>query len=72
MIFLAILLPFLSFLFRGQFLFAIAALILQATIIGWVLASFWAIKSLREARWERKRERLLFEVQHSPMNVYTS
>jgi hypothetical protein len=69
---LAILFPFLSFLFRAKFVYALAALILQATIIGWVLAAIWAFKSLREAQWEKRRERILWEVQHSPMNVYTS
>lgn len=72
MSFLAILFPFLSFLFRGKFFYALTALVLQATVIGWIFASIWAFKSLREAQWEKKKERLMWEVQHSPMNVYTS
>jgi hypothetical protein len=68
----AILFPFISFLIRGKLPHAIASLVLQATIIGWVLASYWAIKSYGQARWEKRKEKLIWEAQHSGMNMYTS
>ena len=69
---LSILFPFISFLVRARFAYALAALILQATIVGWVIAAVWAVKSLQTHRWEKRKEKLMWEVQHSPMNVYTS
>jgi uncharacterized membrane protein YqaE (UPF0057 family) len=72
MIILAILFPFLSFLIRGRFSQALAALLMQATIVGWIPAAVWAMKSLQHTRWEKRRERLMWEAQHSPVNIYNA
>ncbi|MDB5209625.1 MAG: YqaE/Pmp3 family rane protein [Sediminibacterium sp.] len=56
---LAILVPFLSFFFRGKIISAIVCLILQITLIGWLPAAIWAVMSLNNAREERRNDKLI-------------
>lgn len=56
---LAILLPFLSFIFRGKILTGIICLILQMTILGWIPAAIWAALSLSNARAEKRNRKLI-------------
>ncbi|MDN5395688.1 MULTISPECIES: YqaE/Pmp3 family membrane protein [Chryseobacterium] len=56
---LAILLPFLSFMFRGKILTGIICLILQITVIGWLPAAIWAVLSLNNARADRRNDKLI-------------
>ena len=56
---LAILLPWLSFFFRGKILTGIICLILQITIIGWIPAAMWAIVSLNNARADRRTDKIV-------------
>jgi len=62
---LAILCPFLSFMFRGKILTAILCLILQLTLIGWLPAALWAVMSLNNSRAERRNDRLIKEIRKS-------
>ena len=62
---LAILCPFLSFMFRGNILTAILCLILQLTLIGWLPAALWAAMSLNNSRAERRNNRLIKEIRKS-------
>ena len=55
---LAILVPFLSFFFRGEIIFAIICLVLQITLISWAPAVFWAVMSLNNARANRRNDKL--------------
>ncbi len=56
---LAILVPFLSFFFRGKIISAIVCLVLQITLIGWLPAALWAMMSLHNAREERRNNKLI-------------
>ena len=56
---LAILLPILSFIFRGKILTGIICLILQMTILGWIPAAIWASLSLSNARAEKRNRKLI-------------
>jgi len=56
---LAVLLPWLSFLFRGKILSGILCLILQITLIGWLPAAIWAVVSLQNARADRRNRELI-------------
>jgi uncharacterized membrane protein YqaE (UPF0057 family) len=56
---LAILVPFLSFFFRGKIISAIVCLILQITLIGWLPAAMWAVMSLNNARADRRNDKLI-------------
>jgi uncharacterized membrane protein YqaE (UPF0057 family) len=56
---LAILVPFLSFFFRGKIISAVVCLILQITLIGWLPAAMWAVMSLQNAREERRNNKLI-------------
>lgn len=56
---LAILVPFLSFFFRGKIISAIVCLVLQVTLIGWLPAAIWAVMSLNNAREERRNDKLI-------------
>jgi hypothetical protein len=56
---LAILLPWLSFMFRGRILTGILCLILQLTITGWIAAAAWAVISLNNARAERRTNKIV-------------
>ncbi len=62
---LAILCPFLSFMFRGKIFTAIICLILQLTLIGWLPAALWAAMSLNNSRAERRNDRLIKEIRKS-------
>jgi len=59
MIFLAVIIPFLSFLLRGKIVSAIVCLILQITLIGWLPAAIWAVISLQNATAERRHQETL-------------
>jgi len=59
MILLAVLLPWLSFIFRGKILTGILCLILQITLIGWLPAAIWAVMSLQNARADRRNRELI-------------
>jgi uncharacterized membrane protein YqaE (UPF0057 family) len=56
---LAILLPFLSFFFRGKIISGIVCLILQITLIGWFPAAIWAVMSLNNDRADKRNEKLI-------------
>lgn len=62
---LAILLPFLSFIFRGKILTGIICLILQMTILGWIPAAIWAALSLSNARAEKRNRKLIKAIRES-------
>ena len=59
MIFLAVIIPFLSFLLRGKVIAAIVCLVLQITLIGWLPAAIWAIISLQSENAERRHQETL-------------
>ncbi|RXM50170.1 YqaE/Pmp3 family membrane protein [Chryseobacterium sp. CH25] len=59
MMFLAIVLPFLSFIVRGKVLTGIICFILQITVIGWLPAAIWAVMSLNNARANERNEKLI-------------
>ncbi len=56
---LAILLPWLSFLFRGKIIAGVLCLVLQITLIGWLPAAIWAVVSLNDARAERRNRKVI-------------
>jgi TM2 domain-containing membrane protein YozV len=56
---LAILLPWLSFFFRGKILSGIVCLILQITVLGWIPAAIWAVVSLNNDRADKRTDRLI-------------
>lgn len=60
--FIAILLPFLSFFLRGKVLTGLLCLILQVTIIGWLPAAIWASMSLNNERAEKRNQKLINEI----------
>ena len=62
---LAILLPFLSFIFRGKILTGIICLLLQMTILGWIPAAIWAALSLNNARAEKRNQKLIKAIRDS-------
>lgn len=62
---LAILLPFLSFFFRGKIFTAVICLLLQLTLLGWLPAALWAVMSLQNARAERRNNRLIKAIKES-------
>jgi len=62
---LAILLPFLSFIFRGKIITGIICFILQITILGWIPAAIWAALSLQNARAEKRNEKLIRAVREA-------
>lgn len=57
--FLAIVLPFLSFIVRGKILTGIICFILQITLIGWLPAAIWAVMSLNNERANQRNEDLI-------------
>lgn len=65
MILLAILIPSLSFLFRGKILQGIVCIILQITLIGWLPAAIWAVVSLNNARAEKRTDRIVKAIHDS-------
>jgi len=60
---IAILLPWLSFIFRGKILSGILCLILQITLIGWLPAAVWAVLSLQNSRADRRNRQLIRAMQ---------
>lgn len=63
--FLAIVLPFLSFIVRGKVLTGIICFILQITLIGWLPAAIWAVMSLNNERANKRNEDLIRAVRES-------
>lgn len=63
--FLAIVLPFLSFIVRGKVLTGIICFILQITLIGWLPAAIWAVMSLHNERANKRNEDLIRAVRES-------
>ncbi|MCS4301712.1 MULTISPECIES: YqaE/Pmp3 family membrane protein [Chryseobacterium] len=57
--FLAIVLPFLSFIVRGKVITGIICFILQITLIGWLPAAIWAVMSLNNERANQRNEDLI-------------
>lgn len=55
---IAVLLPWLSFFFRGKIIIGLICLILQITLIGWLPAAIWAVASLVDDRNKRRINRL--------------
>ena len=62
MIFIAILLPWLSFFLRGKIITGIICIVLQITLIGWIPAAIWAVMSLRNGRQEKEIKNLKREL----------
>jgi len=62
---LAIVLPFLSFIFRGKIISGIVCLILQITLIGWFPAAIWVVMSLNNDRAEKRNEKLIRAINKS-------
>lgn len=58
---LAIIFPWLSFMFRGHIFKGILCLILQITLIGWLPAALWACFTLNGERSEKKLKRTMEE-----------
>lgn len=56
---LAIICPFLSFIFRGKLISGIVCLILQITLIGWLPAAIWAGMSLSNTRADERNDKLI-------------
>jgi len=56
---LAIIFPFLSFLFRGKVFTAIICFILQITVLGWFPATIWAAMSLSNERAAQRNDELI-------------
>ncbi|SIS79177.1 hypothetical protein SAMN05421786_102123 [Chryseobacterium ureilyticum] len=63
--FLAIVLPFLSFIVRGKVLTGIICFILQITLIGWLPAAIWAAMSLNNERANERNQELIRAVRES-------
>lgn len=63
--FLAIVLPFLSFIVRGKILTGIICFFLQITLIGWLPAAIWAVMSLNNDRANQRNEELIRAVRES-------
>ena len=55
-ILLAIFLPFVAFFTIGRPFAGIICLILQITLIGWILAALWAVYALSQWQTDRKIE----------------
>lgn len=56
---LAIFLPWLSLMLQGKIGAGIVCLILQITVIGWLLATIWAITSLNRMYADRRTEKIV-------------
>lgn len=54
MFFLAVAFPWLVLLIKDNPGGAIVALVMQATVIGWIPASLWALRTLRETETPKK------------------
>lgn len=54
MMLIAILLPGVSFLLRGDFIAAILATMIQCTIVGWLPVALWAAVALHHERNQLK------------------
>ncbi|HCN50093.1 MAG TPA: YqaE/Pmp3 family membrane protein [Chryseobacterium sp.] len=65
MMFLAVVLPFLSFIVRGKVLTGIICFFLQITLIGWLPAAIWAVMSLNNERANKRNEDLIRAVRES-------
>jgi uncharacterized membrane protein YqaE (UPF0057 family) len=59
MIAVAVLMPWLVLLLRGQFLQAALCLALQLTLIGWIPAAIWAARVVASERRERRYREML-------------
>lgn len=51
---LALLLPGIQFLTIGRPFSALACLLLQASLLGWIPAAIWSVRGLREWRIEQQ------------------
>lgn len=69
MILLAILLPWLSFLVRGQVFAGIFCLILQITLIGWLPAAIWAVVAHSNEKTQNKLNQIHRSVNSNSNNV---
>ncbi len=65
MIFLAAILPFLYFIFRGEIFKGLFCLILQITVIGWLPAAIWAVMSNMQYQEQRRHEELMTAMHRS-------
>lgn len=59
MIFLAIILPWLSFMLRGKVIQGLICLVLQITLIGWLPAAIWAVVSYNQGKAEERHAEML-------------
>jgi hypothetical protein len=60
-LFIAILLPWLTFFTIGRPIAGIICLLLQITLIGWLPATIWAVYALSQYKTDRKIARALRE-----------
>ena len=60
-LFIAILLPWLTFFTIGRPIAGIICLLLQITLIGWLPATIWAVYALSQYKTDRKIERAFRE-----------
>ncbi len=58
MILIDLLFPCLSFFFRGKIFAGIIALILQITVIGWIISTIWAIVARINAKNEKQFKKI--------------
>lgn len=56
---IALLLPWLTFFTIGRPFAGIICLILQITLIGWILATLWAVYALSQYKTDKKIEKAL-------------
>jgi len=57
MFFLAVFFPWLVLFLEDNLGGALIALIMQASIIGWIPASIWAMRTLRQARMNQTKSK---------------
>ncbi len=64
MMLLAIVFPFLSFIFRGQIFKGIICFFLQIILIGWLPAAVWAVMSLKNDRDQKRYQEIIKELKN--------
>jgi hypothetical protein len=51
---LTVLLPSVTFLNRGEIMFAFLALFLQITVVGWLVATAWAFTAQKNQKYNKR------------------
>ncbi|WP_394344552.1 YqaE/Pmp3 family membrane protein [Chryseobacterium mulctrae] len=62
---MSFLLPFRSFMVRGEIITGNICFILLITILGWIPAAIWAALSLQNSRTGKRNERLIRTIQEN-------